>query len=75
MIHPLLNWISRIRTKKISTFAKKFSLLKEIDVSKSPEYWDEVEKLSGGDRITPVLVKSAGTVEIGFRGIGCNYNS
>lgn len=47
----------------------------EIDVSKSPEYWEEVEKLSGGDRITPVLVKSDGTVEIGFRGIGCNYNS
>lgn len=47
----------------------------EIDVSKQPEMWNEVEKLSGGDRITPVLVRSNGEVEIGFRGIGCNYNS
>ena len=47
----------------------------EIDVSKFPEYWKEIENLSGGDRITPVLVKSDGTVEIGFRGIGCNYNT
>ena len=47
----------------------------EIDVSKFPEYWKEIENLSGGDRITPVLVKFDGTVEIGFRGIGCNYNT
>jgi|TARA_Y100001960_G_scaffold301883_1_gene352299 glutaredoxin len=47
----------------------------EIDVSKTPEKWKEVEKLSGGDRITPVLVNPDGSVEIGFRGIGCNYNS
>jgi glutaredoxin len=47
----------------------------EIDVSKNPEMWKEVEKLSGGDRITPVLVRTNGEVEIGFRGIGCNYNS
>jgi len=47
----------------------------EIDVSKFPEKWKEIERLSGGDRITPVLVKADGQVEIGFRGIGCNYNS
>ncbi len=45
----------------------------EIDVSKQPEYWDEVERLSGGDRITPVLVTADGDVEIGYKGIGCNY--
>ena len=47
----------------------------EIDVSKFPKYWEEIEKLSGGDRITPVLVNPDGTFDIGFRGIGCNYNS
>ena len=42
----------------------------EIDLSKSPEYWDEVVRLSGGDRITPVLVAVDGSVEIGYHGIG-----
>ncbi len=46
----------------------------EIDVSKQPEYWTEVERLSGGDRITPVMVTAEGEVEIGYKGIGCNYN-
>ncbi len=46
----------------------------EIDVSKQPEYWAEVERLSGGDRITPVMVTAQGEVEIGYKGIGCNYN-
>ena len=56
--------------------AKRPSIqFEEIDVSKQPEMWKEVEKLSGGDRITPVLVNSDGKVEIGFRGIGCNYNT
>ena len=45
----------------------------EIDVSRQPELWDEVERLSGGDRITPVLVTADGEVEIGYKGIGCNY--
>ncbi len=46
----------------------------EVDVSKHPEMWGEVERLSGGDRITPVLVTAEGEVEIGYKGIGCNYN-
>lgn len=45
----------------------------EIDVSKQPDLWSEVERLSGGDRITPVLVTAGGDVEIGYKGIGCNY--
>ena len=45
----------------------------EIDVSKQPDLWGEVERLSGGDRITPVLVTAEGDVEIGYKGIGCNY--
>ena len=45
----------------------------EIDVNLSPEYWEEVERLTGGDRITPVMVTSEGVIEIGYNGIGCNY--
>ena len=45
----------------------------EVDVSKQPDLWSEVERLSGGDRITPVLVTADGNVEIGYKGIGCNY--
>ena len=47
---------------------------REIDVSKEPDKWAEVERLSGGDKITPVMVKASGEVEIGYKGIGCNYN-
>ena len=46
---------------------------REIDVSKQPEQWTEVERLSGGDKITPVMVTAEGEVEIGYKGIGCNY--
>ncbi|MBT4943437.1 MAG: hypothetical protein HON31_05460, partial [Chloroflexi bacterium] len=46
---------------------------REIDVSKEPEKWVEVERLSGGDKITPVMVTASGEVEIGYKGIGCNY--
>ena len=46
---------------------------REIDVSKHPEKWTEVARLSGGDKITPVMVTAEGQVEIGYKGIGCNY--
>ena len=46
----------------------------EVDVSKQPDTWQEVERLSGGDKITPVMVTADGDVEIGYKGIGCNYN-
>jgi len=46
---------------------------REVDVSKEPEKWVEVERLSGGDKITPVMVTASGEVEIGYKGIGCNY--
>ena len=46
----------------------------EVDVSKQPDMWAEVERLSGGDRITPVMVTADGDVEIGYKGIGCNYS-
>lgn len=46
---------------------------REVDVSKQPEFWPEVERLSGGDKITPVMVTATGEIEIGYKGIGCNY--
>ncbi len=69
--HPTCGYCDLMREELV----EKAIDFEEIDVSKQPEMWSEVEKLSGGDKITPVLVHADGQVEIGFRGIGCNYNS
>ncbi len=69
--HPTCGYCDLMREELIENSIQ----FEEIDVSKQPEMWQEVEKLSGGDRITPVLVNVDGNVEIGFRGIGCNYNT
>ena len=41
----------------------------EIDLSLKPDAWAEVEKLTGGERITPVTVEG-GEVSVGFHGVG-----
>ncbi len=41
----------------------------EIDLSMKPEAWAEVERLTGGERITPVTVEGD-LVTIGFNGMG-----
>jgi glutaredoxin len=41
----------------------------EIDLSIHEDQWSVVEKLTGGDRTTPVLLRN-GEVEVGFHGIG-----
>ncbi len=46
----------------------------EIDLSKQPDLWPEVERLTGGDRITPVTITAEGEVEVGYNGIGCNFS-
>ena len=46
----------------------------EVDVSRDPSKWSEVEELTGGDRITPVTAHPDGTVEVGYKGIGCNFS-
>ena len=46
----------------------------EVDVSREPSRWSEVEKATGGDRITPVTVYPDGTVDVGYNGIGCNFS-
>ncbi len=42
---------------------------KEIDISVHPEAIPELERLAGGERITPVVVEGD-KVSIGFNGIG-----
>ena len=46
----------------------------EVDISRDRSKWAEVEKLTGGDRITPVTVHPDGTVEVGYNGSGCNFS-
>lgn len=41
----------------------------EIDISVAPESIADLEKLTGGDHITPVIV-NGDKVSIGFNGIG-----
>ncbi len=41
----------------------------EIDLGKRPEAWAELERLTGGERITPVMVEGD-VVTIGFHGVG-----
>ncbi|MBA31298.1 MAG: hypothetical protein CL748_02050 [Chloroflexi bacterium] len=67
--HPTCGYCDLLKEDLIS----QNELFEEFDVSIDPSLWSEVEKLSGGDRITPVLVRGDGTVEIGYKGIGCNY--
>ena len=42
---------------------------KEIDLSINPEAWEEVERLTGGERTTPVTVEGQ-LVTVGFHGVG-----
>ena len=41
----------------------------EIDLSLDPDKWAAVEELTGGERITPVMV-TGDVVEVGFHGVG-----
>ena len=41
----------------------------QIDLEEHPELIDEVERLTGGERITPVMVEGA-LVIVGYHGIG-----
>jgi len=41
----------------------------EIDLSIYPEKWNELEKLTGGEKITPVFIEN-GKVTIGYEGVG-----
>ena len=41
----------------------------EIDLALRPEAWDALEELTGGERITPVLIEGE-AVTVGFHGVG-----
>jgi len=41
----------------------------EIDVSRHPEAVPDLEKLTGGERITPVII-DGDTVTVGYHGVG-----
>ncbi len=44
----------------------------EIDLSINPEKIPDLEKLTGGERITPVLV-NGDTVQVGYYGVGWSF--
>ena len=44
----------------------------EIDLALQPDKWADLEALTDGERITPVLVEGD-KVTIGYRGIGCSF--
>ena len=67
--HPTCGYCDLLKEDLVS----KGIEYEEVNVSLKPEYWEEVERLSGGDKITPVMVTTDGEVEIGYNGIGCNY--
>ena len=50
-------------------FQSKGILFHEIDVTLHPEAVPELEKLTGGERITPVMVEGD-EVTVGFHGVG-----
>ena len=52
--------------------AEKGTDYDEIDLGKHPEKWADLEKLTKGERITPVLYAD-GKVTIGYKGIGCSF--
>ena len=41
----------------------------EINLALRPEEWLALEKLTGGERITPVMIEG-GEVSVGFHGVG-----
>ena len=45
----------------------------EIDLALQPDKWADLEALTDGERITPVLVEGD-KVTIGYRGIGCSFD-
>ena len=42
---------------------------RQVDLSRHPEAWQEVERLTGGQRITPVIVEGD-LVTVGYGGAG-----
>jgi glutaredoxin len=41
----------------------------EIDLARQPDKWADLEALTGGERITPVMIEGD-VVSVGFHGVG-----
>lgn len=54
--------VARLRADKVE--------YEEVNLSLHPDRWVEVLPLTGGERITPVMVEGE-KVTIGFNGFGC----
>ena len=67
--HPECGYCSLLKEE----FDRDGVAYEEIDVSKQPEKWADVQRLTGGDKITPVTLMPDDTVKIGYKGIGCAF--
>ena len=56
-------------TAQKEDFIEQGTEFHEIDVSLHPEAVPDLEKLTGGERITPVVVEGD-TVTVGYHGVG-----
>ena len=53
----------------MADFQRKGVDFREIDVTLHPEAVSDLERLTGGERITPVVVEGE-AVEVGYHGVG-----
>lgn len=63
--HPECNYSDALKTELIDSGVE----FEEIDLAIHPEKWQELEKITGGDRITPVSVEGD-SITVGFHGVG-----
>lgn len=63
--HPECSFSSAAK----NSFLQNDISFREIDLSITPEAWEEVERLTGGQRITPVILEGE-LVTVGFHGEG-----
>ena len=63
--HPACSYSDALRHELVSDGV----VFTEIDIAKQPEMVSEVLKLTGGERITPVMVEGE-VVTVGYRGVG-----
>lgn len=63
--HPDCSYSAALKDELDSAGAE----YEEIDLALHPEAWAELEKLTGGERTTPVLIEG-GAISIGFNGVG-----
>lgn len=63
--HPDCGYSARARDELVQNEVE----FTEVDLSVSPELWVEVERLTGGERMTPVIVEGE-LVTVGFHGLG-----